>query len=947
MKGLEGKRTRYSNRRSRWLWSGGAIVLVALLYLAGSLAPLERQLADLRFELTGRDASGDLVVIGIDPDSLRQLDSWPWPRRYHAAVIEKLVEAGAEQIALDIDLSSRSAPEDDAALRDALSRAGGRVILPVFRQKAASGSGESELFHTVPLEDYRQLTRLASVNTIPEGDGLIRRYAMSNYWKDGYMPTMSAILAGQTQPLFEIFHIDYGIRPETLPYISYVDLLNDRFDPGLVQGRKVIIGATAAELGDQFAVPVHKAMAGPVVQALAYESIVQNRTLYRSAPWLVIAGLLAIGFGLGRRLQVGNWRRGLSVVLGLSAAVLVISLLMQFWTPMILEVTPWVLTTVLLYGIALARKIDRQEILLLIRGDRLRRSSALMRSIVESSSEAILTVGENMIIEVANPAAEAIFEVEETTLVGQPLSQFIPALADEKSLARVSERGPGGRELDGRRVDESVFPLEATVDMMSIDGAKHYVVVARDVTERYAQRKLLEYLALHDTLTGLPNRTLLMDRLDHAIVASRRADHPLALLLLDLDRFKEINDTLGHAVGDSLLGEVGQILSEPLRKSDTVARLGGDEFAILLPSVSGVAQAREIADRVANILSRPFAVEGITVEVGVSIGVAVYPHHGTDTSELMRGADVAMYVAKRDHVAVSVYDVDNDHHSVRNLSMSGELRRAIDNDELVLVYQPQVEVVTGRPTGAEALLRWDHPDYGMVAPVEFVSLAEQTGLIRPLTQWVIGKTLKQLSAWQKADRNIGLSVNLSPRNLHEEGLAQSIAEALKKWDLHPGLLTLEITEDAIMTDPERALTAIRQLKECGVRLAIDDFGTGYSSLAYLKTLPVDELKIDKSFVTHMCDDGNDEVIVRSTIDLAHNLGLTVVAEGVESELHMQTLRRLGCDIGQGFHIGRPLRIEELNQWMANYATIASGNGGNLRIHPGASASRNKTKKDGG
>jgi CHASE2 domain-containing sensor protein len=383
MKGLEGKRTRYSNRRSRWLWSGVAIVLVALLYLAGSLAPLERQLADLRFELTGRDASGDLVVIGIDPDSLRQLDSWPWPRRYHAAVIEKLVEAGAEQIALDIDLSSRSAPEDDAALRDALSRAGGRVILPVFRQKAASGSGESELFHTVPLEDYRQLTRLASVNTIPEGDGLIRRYAMSNYWKDGYMPTMSAILAGQTQPLFEIFHIDYGIRPETLPYISYVDLLNDRFDPGLVQGRKVIIGATAAELGDQFAVPVHKAMAGPVVQALAYESIVQNRTLYRSAPWLVIAGLLAIGFGLGRRLQVGNWRRGLSVVLGLSAAVLVISLLMQFWTPIILEVTPWVLTTVLLYGIALARKIDRQEILLLIRGDRLRRSSALMRSIVE------------------------------------------------------------------------------------------------------------------------------------------------------------------------------------------------------------------------------------------------------------------------------------------------------------------------------------------------------------------------------------------------------------------------------------------------------------------------------------------------------------------------------------------------------------------------------------
>ncbi|MBE9557750.1 MAG: EAL domain-containing protein, partial [Proteobacteria bacterium] len=638
-----------------------------------------------------------------------------------------------------------------------------------------------------------------------------------------------------------------------------------------------------------------------------------------------------------------SWRRGLAVVALLSLSVLALSVAVQIWTQLMLEVTPWILTALLLYMIALSRRIDRQELILILRGSRLRQTNALMRSVVETSSEAILTVSEDLIIEMANPAAEAIFEAGDSGLAGRPLEKFFPLFREAGKLEAYLARGHRGIEFEGHRLDGSTFPAEATVDSMSVEGAIHYVVIARDVTERHTQQKLMEYLALHDNLTGLPNRTLLMDRLEHAIIASRRDGKPLALLLLDLDRFKEINDTLGHAVGDSLLTEVGKILSEPLRESDTVARLGGDEFAILLPSVSGLAQARDIAERVAGVLARPFPVEGITVEIGVSIGVALFPEHGADASELMRGADVAMYVAKRDHSTVSVYDVDKDHHSVRNLSMSGELRQAMDADELALFYQPQIDVATGRLTGAEALLRWDHPRHGMVSPDEFVSLAEQTGLIRPLTRWVIGKALKQLSLWQESGLDIGLSINLSPRNLHEDGLADSIGELMEKRGLRPELITLEITEDAIMTDPERALAAIRHLKECGVRLAIDDFGTGYSSLAYLKALPVDELKIDKSFVMQMADDTNDEVIVRSTIELAHNLGLSVVAEGVESELHLQTLRGLGCDVGQGFHIGRPLRIEEFHQWMENFNTIATNAGGVVHIHPGARGAVRPTK----
>jgi len=929
-------------QRSRWLHPLAAVAFVSLLYLAGVLDPVERVLADVRFELAGREASGDLVIVGIDPKSLRQLDTWPWPRGYHAAIIDRLVEAGAVQIALDVDLSSWSTPESDAALRDALAQAGGRVILPVFRQKAIDGANGMTFVHTAPIPEFRRLTQLASVNTMPEEDGLIRRHAMSNYWQDGYIPTMPAILAGQTQARFDIFHIDYGIRPDTLPRLSYVDVFSGQFDPAIVRGKKVVIGATAVELGDQFAVPVYKALPGPIVQALSYETLVQDRALYRSAPWLVIAGVLIIAFGLGRRLCIWSWRRGGAVVTSLSLSVLALSVVLQIWTPLMLEVTPWILTAVLLYGIALARRIDRQELILMLRGSRLRHTNALMRSVVETSSEAIMTVSDDLVIEMANPAAETIFDSVDKGLIGRPLEQFFPNFQETGELEACLAQGHRSIEFAGRRLDGSTFPVEATVDAMQVDGLNHYVVVARDVTERHAQQKLMEYLALHDTLTGLPNRTLLMDRLDHAISASRRDGKPLALLILDLDRFKEINDTLGHAVGDSLLAEVGQILSEPLRDSDSVARLGGDEFAILLPSVSSLAQARDIAERVAGVLARPFPVEGITVEVGVSIGVALYPDHGADASELMRGADVAMYVAKRDHITVSIYDEDKDHHSVRNLSMSGELRQAMDADELILFYQPQIDVATGRLVGAEALLRWDHPRHGMVSPDEFVSLAEQTGLIRPLTRWVIGKALKQISLWQEKGLDIGLSINLSPRNLHEEGLAHTIGELMEKRGLRPELITLEITEDAIMTDPERALAAIRHLKECGVRLAIDDFGTGYSSLAYLKALPVDELKIDKSFVMHMADETNDEVIVRSTIDLAHNLGLSVVAEGVESELHLQTLRGLGCDIGQGFHIGRPLRIEEFHQWMENFNTITSDAGGIVHIHPGARvASRKK------
>jgi len=899
----------------RWAVHVAAVLLVGAAYLFGGFEPLERSLSDVRFSLTARDASGDLVIVGIDPRSLADLSVWPWPRTYHAEVIDRLIDSGAARVALDIDFSSESENAADTVLESALARAEGRIILPVFRQETALADGRTGIAYTGPLARFRQHARLASVNAIPDGDGLIRRHSVSDLWRDAPVLTMPAALIGRKGLSGDIFHIDFGIRPESIPVLSYVDVLQGRIDPGRIRGRNVIVGATAVELGDNYAVPLHMALPGPVMQALAYESLIQGRTLHRAAPWVVLLSAALVAVGLGRRFQTWSWRTGLFAFGVLVTALIALSIAVQAVLPVMLEVTPCAAVALMLYGMALVRRIDRQQFVLLHRGSRMRRNSMLMRSVVENSSEAILTISENLTIELANPAAECMFGDRDGGLSGSSLSHIVPAATSRDILDSWQRGNDRGIEIQAVVQGGAPLEIEATVDTMVLDGSTHYILVARDITERKAQQNLLEYLALHDPLTSLPNRTLLMDRLDHAIAAATRAGTRLALLVLDLDRFKEINDTLGHAVGDSLLVAVGHSLSLPLRATDTVSRLGGDEFAILLPSVSGLEQARDVAERIASATRQPFQVEDLMLDVGVSIGVAVFPEHGESAADLMRGADVAMYMAKRDGTTVAVYDEDRDHNSVRNLSMGGELRQAIDEDELVLYYQPQIEIPTGRLVGMEALVRWDHPRYGLVPPVEFIALAEQSGLIGPLTRWILCKSLAHLGQWQNAGHTVGMAVNLSPRNLLEEDLAASVAELMETHGVAPGTLTMEITEDAIMTDPDRALAAIGQLRAGGVRISVDDFGTGHSSLAYLTTLPVDELKIDKSFVLNMAEGTSDTVIVRSLIELAHDLGLTVVAEGIEDQPVLEALRRLGCDFGQGYHIGRPMRRNAFDRWM--------------------------------
>ena len=425
--------------------------------------------------------------------------------------------------------------------------------------------------------------------------------------------------------------------------------------------------------------------------------------------------------------------------------------------------------------------------------------------------------------------------------------------------------------------------------------------------------------ALHDPLTGLPNRSHLLEHMRMLLRSSDQATSDVALLVLDLDQFKEINDTLGHHHGDEMLREVASRLAGQRRGDDLLARLGGDEFAILL-SPSGSLRAEETAADIVSSINRPLTLKGLQVQVGASIGIARYPDDSLDTGELLQKAEVAMYQAKTLRRGWTWYSKADDRFTVRRLRLLGELPRALSNDELVVYYQPKIDLSSGTVVGVEALVRWNHPELGMIAPDEFIELTEVSGLVTELTRQVLTRSVAQLVEWDSIGVNLDVAVNLSVRDFHDEGLVPFIAEALASKGIAPERLMLEITESQVVDDLELATEVLLELSSLGIRTSIDDFGTGYSSLTHLRQLPVAEIKIDRSFVGQMATNHNDAVIVRSIVELGHNLDLEVVAEGVEDEWTLDNLRMLGCDRAQGYFFKRPVPGDEIPAFVGSLAS---------------------------
>ncbi len=561
----------------------------------------------------------------------------------------------------------------------------------------------------------------------------------------------------------------------------------------------------------------------------------------------------------------------------------------------------------------------------------LRDSDIRRQAVLDNVSDGIFILDEGGLIESVNRSVGQLFGYHAGESVGHPFAFMIaPERRDEfRRLDSVPARVVDGVgvptqtiETLGCRQDGSTFAIELEQGEMKHAERRFTLACVRDISERRAHTEALEHLALHDGLTGLANRTLFCDLVSRTLASAKRANERRAVLMMDLDGFKQVNDTLGHDRGDTLLRQVSERLVATLRAGDTVARLGGDEFAILPENATDLSAAVAVALKIQHVCESGFTIDDETVSVSPSIGIALFPEHGNTTTELLHRADLAMYSAKRSGEGHAIFSVVQETHTADHLSLLLDLRHCVTRAELILHYQPKIDLATQTITGVEALVRWQHPTQGLLAPARFMPEVERTHLIVPVTRWVLDAALHQQRLWRDEGLDLSMSVNVSSRSLRQAStLPDAVDELIQLWGIAPDRLTLELTESTLIR--AAAPVVLTRLHNMGVLLSIDDFGTGYSSLAYLQRLPVNEIKIDKSFVMNLEPISDDAIIVRSTIDLAHNLGLKVVAEGVENENAAEILVEYGCDAAQGYHFARPAAAEDLSELLSKSASPIS------------------------
>ncbi len=930
--------------RSYLGWSekmGLALVLAMLalalaLSYAGGLSRWDLLFYDWNLAYQSRPPAEDIAIVAIDEQSLRELGRWPWSRRVHADLVRTLTAAGAKAVALDIVFAEPDAadPTADQDLAAALVD-NGRVVLPVLNEQVRLNG---QLIETLPIPALAAAAAgLGHVDVELDPDGIVRSVYLKAGLGEPHWSTLALALLemvdpaggqalpGQRPPTTgssssHAWQRDYHVLipfagpPGHFRRVSYADALRGNFAPSTFRDKFVLVGITAAGMGDMLPTPASGQVSMPGVEfnANVLDAVRQRLTIQPlSQHWsLPLTGMLVVLPLLLYAACPPRWTlllAGSALLLTLVVSFLLLYVLHRWFPP-----AAALLIQGLSYPLWSWRRLQQSARALFAEKER-------TQVTLHSIGDAVIATDLRGVVDYLNPTAESMLGCTLATARGQPLGaifrldddsdhrsplDLVALCLEQNQLLQLPENGTlVNREGREYAVRASAAPIRDQ------QGHVRGVVVAfSDTTQARQMTDRMAYQATHDALTQLPNRYLFQDRLNRAIAHARRTHQSFAVLFVDLDHFKKVNDGLGHSAGDVLLRAAAARLLNCGRQEDTIARLGGDEFVIVLENLLQEERAAMLARKVLDALAPPFQIESHECFITASIGISVFPKDGEDAETLLKNADTAMYRAKdKGRDLVQFYGRDMHVRALERLTLEQHLRHALERQELELHYQPQMELRRGRIIGVEALLRWRHPQRGLVSPTEFVPLAEETGLIESIGEWVLRTACEQAQAWRcEGLPPLRMAVNLSPRQFLRPGMADLVGRILQETELEPGYLDLEITESLLMKDVEGNIVTLHALKAMGVRLSIDDFGTGYSSLNYLKRFPIDQLKIDKSFVEDVITNQDGTAITLAVIAMAHSMRLKVIAEGVENEAQLAFLQQNKCDEMQGYYLSHPV-----------------------------------------
>jgi diguanylate cyclase (GGDEF)-like protein len=888
-----------------------ALVVVALALPASQpMRRVDNLLTALRFEHAPREATKKIVFIAIDKKSLDQVGVWPWPRTIHAQLLDNLVKAGVADIFFDVDFSTPSNPENDRRLAKALGDAGGGVILPVFQQHQTVAD-DSRVVSTRPIDTFSDQAWLASVNVAFDNDGMIRDFELGHAENGTIVQSASSVLAA-TKPATGFEPVDFSIMPSSVPTFSAADILSGRIEADKLRGRSIVIGAYAAELKDIFAVPVYGVLSGPMINILGAETLLQGRILRETdlTPLLLLlSGVLIVAALVYRSRPL--LAAIISAVVAGSMLELAAFLAQKYFNVICNTGTSWVLLMIGLVMI-MNEKVDLSALIADFAGAEQRNTRRILQRVVTQSADAVIVFDDlYQIVEASNSACE-MFDIELRTkprLIEVAGPEIEVALRD--LVGKMEIHGPDACSCaisfaryaaEAKRYYEASLTLSPSENGIAFKASTSFVgcIIVRDITARMEYEEKLEQLSRYDFLTGLLNRRQFVISLDEL----RR---PSRVIAINLHRFSVLNATLGRSRGDDLLKNIGQRLAST-RGVLLACRLGGDSFGVAV-DVEGGNPIEWDAANLRSVIDKPFDLEDVAISTTARLGICDAMPGDGDASQWVMSAEFALDEAKK--VAGAgwrTYEPSTELRQNRSRRLEKDMKVGLSNGEFYLLYQPQVALETGELIGAEALIRWAHPELGQVSPAEFIPIAEANGFICDLGHFALHQACQDAVIWP-ADMTV--AVNISSIQFARADLVSDTTSAIRSSGLGVGRLHLEITESAFAADTDVLIRTLSTLRDLGFLIALDDFGTGYSSMSYIANFPLDKLKVDQSFVRRMAGNARIKAIVEAVVTLAHALGLEIVAEGIELQVEREMLMDLHCEIGQGYLFGKPMSSADL------------------------------------